>query len=170
MFATKMNTMKRTFFCLAGMLCIISLSAQEIRLTVNTSSDTLLAGHLIQITYNIENADLSGFVPPEFKGLTLVNGPQQSSSMQSINGVVRREASLSYLFAAEHAGEVVLQPAQLKSKGKVISCQRKTIHVLPNPGEKPDPRFPGWQPRPSNPEPQDSIQHIFRRGRKTHRL
>jgi hypothetical protein len=170
MFATKMHTMKRIFFCLAGMLCTLALAAQEIRLTVNTSSDTLLAGHLVQITYNIENADLSGFVPPDFKGLTLVNGPQQSSSMQSINGVVRREASLSYLFAAEQAGKIVLEPAQLKTKGKVISSPRRTIHVLPNPGEKPDPRFPGWQRRQAPPEPQDSIQHILRRGRKTHRL
>ncbi len=163
-------TMKSIFFLLWGLFSVLALDGQEIRFFVKTSSDTILAGHLVHITYAIENADLSGFVPPEFKGLTLVNGPQQRSSMQSINGVVRREASLTYLFAAEAPGEVILQPAQLITKGKTVESQRHSIWVLPNPREKPDPNFPGWRPRDDQPAPKDSMQEILRRGRKTHRL
>lgn len=153
-----------------GILFMLSLQAQEIRFEVSTSSDTLLEGHLLQVTYFVENADVSGFIAPDFKGLTLVNGPQHTSSMQSINGRVRREASLSYLFVAEHAGTISLEPAQLVTKEKNIATRRLSIVVLPNPGEKPDPRFPGWRPLQKDPAPQDSIQEILRRGRKSYRL
>ncbi len=130
-------------------------TAQEMRFFVQVSRDTILEGHLVQLTYQIENAKVEEFEPPTFEGFTLVAGPQQSSSMRILNGQVSRQASITYILASTSSGVFVLEPARLSLGDKVLECPRKTIVVLPNPGEIPDPQFPGYRPV-KQPEPPSS--------------
>lgn len=162
--------MMRHLLIISLLLVATCLKAQEFRFFAKVSSDTLLAGHLLQLTYIIENADLPRFQPPGFEGLTLVSGPQQSSSMQITNGVMRREASITYLLAAEKPGEIVLEPARIVMDGRELESQRLFITVLPNPGELPDPNFPGWRPKEQHRSAPDSIRELLGRDRRSFRL
>jgi hypothetical protein len=160
----------RIFLLLSLCLLLGRLDAQDVRFFAKVSSDTLLAGHLLQLTYTIEHADVDRFKPPSFDGLILVNGPQKSSSMQIANGVMRREASITYLLATQKPGEIVLEPARIVMEGRELECQRMYITVLPNPGELPDPQFPGWRPREQPRSAPDSIRERLGTHRRSYRL
>lgn len=157
---------------LIGLLLMTSLSlpAQEIRFSVRTSSDTLLEGHLLQLTYHIENAEARSFQPPDFHPFEIVSGPQQSTSMQIINGKVSRQASITYLLHARKPGSWLLPPARISAGDQSLECPGPAIVVRPNPAELPDPRFPGWKPKEARPEPGDSIREKLLGNRRSYRL
>ncbi len=163
--------MKR-LFSLALLLWMCSYSvAQDMRFFVEVSRDTILEGHLIQLTYHIENAKLDHFEPPAFEGFVRVAGPQQSSSMRILNGRVSRQANITYILASESAGVFALEPARLIVEDKILECPRKTIVVLPNPGEKPDPQFPGYRPleKPEKPS-DDPRQNLLKKGKRVYKM
>jgi hypothetical protein len=162
--------MRHVLFALLVCLGGPYAGAQDIRFFVKLSSDTLLAGHLLQVTYILENAELRGFQPPDFYPFSIVNGPQQSSSMRIVQGRMSQEASVTYLLAAETPGTWTLEPARIERDGKVLECPRRQVVVQPNPGELPDPRFPGWRPRQAPPPPGDTLREILRRNRPAYRM
>lgn len=154
---------------LLSCLAFSPLTAQEMSVDVRLSSDTLLAGHLLQVTFVVENAEVRDFAPPSFSGFALVSGPQRSSSMTMTNGKVRRETSITYLVAAESSGPQILEPARITLADREIRTPKRNVFVKPNPGEIPDPRFPGYRPREREPAPGDTLRQILK-GRKSYRL
>lgn len=162
--------MRHVLITLLIALGSLNARGQDIRFFVKLSSDTLLAGHLLQVTYILENAELRGFQPPDFHPFSIVNGPQQSSSMRIVQGRMSQEASVTYLLAAETPGTWTLEPARIERDGKVLECPRRQVVVQPNPGELPDPRFPGWRPRQAPPPPGDTLRDILRRNRPAFRM
>jgi len=163
--------MRQVLFALLVCLGSLNAQSQDIRFFVKFSSDTLLAGHLLQVTYVLENAELRGFTAPDFQPFAVISGPQQSSSMRIVQGRKSQEASVTYLLSAETPGTWTLEPARIESNGKILECPRRQIVVLPNPGELPDPRFPGWRPRQATPAPPgDTLRDILRRNRPAYRL
>lgn len=165
----KPTPMRLLLFLLLAGTAIRPLSAQELSLDVRLSSDTLLAGHLLQVTFVVENAEVRDFTPPSFEGFALVSGPQRSSSMTMTNGKVRRETSITYLLAAEQPGMRTLEPARIQLADREIRTPKRSVFVRPNPGEIPDPRFPGYRPREKEPAPGDTLRQILK-GRKSYRL
>lgn len=159
-----------SIICQLLALCHL-VNGQEARFFVEASRDTLLEGHLVQLTYHIENAELNEFTPPEFTGFDLVAGPQQSSSTRIMNGRVSRQASITYILASTRTGEFTLEPARLVSGDMTLECQRKSLVVLPNPGERPDPQFPGYRPRtkPSAPSA-DPRLNLLGKGKKVYKM
>ncbi len=147
------------------------VDAQDMRFFVETSRDTMLEGHLVQLTYHIENAEMNEFSPPEFIGFELVAGPQQSTSMQIVNGRISRQASITYVLVSIHAGQFILEPAKLVSGDKTLECPRKTLVVLPNPGDLPDPQFPGYRPatKPSAPSADPRLDGLGK-GKKVYKM
>lgn len=159
-------------FIICQLLALSHLvNAQEIRFFVEVSKDTLLAGHLVQLTYRIENAEMNEFTAPEFSGFELVAGPQQSSSTRIMNGRVSREASITYILASTEVGKFSLEPARLISGDKTLECPRKTLFVLPNPRDIPDPQFPGYRPRakPSTPSADPRLD-LLGKGKKVYKM
>lgn len=159
-------------FILCQLLALsYTVNAQDIRFFVNASRDTLLKGHLVQLTYHIENAEFNEFIPPEFAGFDLVAGPQQSSSTRIMNGRISRQASITYILASTRTGEFALEPARLVSGDMTLECQRKTLVVLPNPGELPDPQFPGYRPKAKPPAPSgDPRLDLLGKGKKVYKM
>lgn len=171
LYKQKRGMSSRFFSAVVLLLVGQILQAQDVRFFLNISRDTLLAGHLIQLTYHIENADSQGFEPPEFHGFTLVSGPRQSSSMQIMNGRVSRQATITYILVSQKEGTFMLEPARLTEGSKVLECPRKVVTVLPNPGEIPDPQFPGYRPRPQEDNgPLDPRRELLRKGRKVYKM
>jgi hypothetical protein len=89
-------------------------------------------GEQFEITYTI-SAQPSGFRPPEFKGLSLLGGPSQSSSssVQFINGKVTQSTTISYsyYFSASKPGTYTFEPAKATVDGKTYLSNGITIEV-----------------------------------------
>ncbi|MCX7986303.1 MAG: BatD family protein, partial [Bacteroidales bacterium] len=109
-----------------------SLLADNIQFTAS-GPRVVEVGEQFEITYTI-NAQPSGFRPPEFKGLSLIGGPSQSSStsIQYINGKVTQNVtfSYSYYFTATKAGTFTIDPAKATVDGKSYLSNSLTIEVV----------------------------------------
>ena len=160
----------RLFLLVFVFLISQSCLSQDVRFFIESSRDTILAGHLVELTYHIENAKSDRFEPPEFIGFTVLSGPQQSSSVQILNGKISKQATITYILASEDEGEFAIEPARLIMGDDIVECPRKTIVVLANPAELPDPQYPGYRPRVKQKEPLNPRQELLRKRKKVYKM
>ncbi len=103
-------------------------------ITFTASSKTMVeVGERFQIFYTL-NADGSGFTAPDFGTLSVISGPNRSSSssIQYINGRMSQSTELTFSFyvMATREGEVNIPPATIKVNGKTYKSNPLTIKVL----------------------------------------
>src|SRR5690606_36008664 len=75
------------------------------------------------------NGQAEKFHPPAFDGFRVVSGPNQSTSMRSINGKTTVSMSLGYRLVAEKAGNYTIQSAAVEANGKTIRSNALTVTV-----------------------------------------
>ena len=101
-------------------------------ISVLVSTDTLYEGNVIGVKYVIENL-VGDFQPPEFGPMTLVGGPNVSSSFSMINGDVKQSASYEYILRPEDVGDFVLDAAQVVTAEQNFVSDRVHVVVIDNP-------------------------------------
>jgi hypothetical protein len=125
--------MKQRFILLSLLLSFIllvifnSVFAQE--LTVSASKTKLAVGEQFQITYSL-NTSGNGFRHPSFNDFEVYSGPNQSTSMQIINGAMSQSVSYSFILAPRKEGTYTIIPASITVNGKKIESKSLTINVL----------------------------------------
>lgn len=112
---------------------LVTLNAQEsARISVSTSSDTILMGNFFEIKFTAENFD-GQFIPPPLDDFEIVGGPNQSSMMSIINGKVSKSASYSYYLKPYREGVFQIKSAKIAGEGQELSTLPIEIVVVPNP-------------------------------------
>lgn len=114
------------FFLLSNSL--LSLGA-AVNFTVKSSHEIVEEGQRIQITFTV-NASAGNFTPPSFPGFRLVQGPNQSNSMQIVNGRRSRSTSISYILQATELGDHKIGAASIKVDDKVYKTKPFTVKVI----------------------------------------
>ncbi|HXH17903.1 MAG TPA: BatD family protein [Chitinophagales bacterium] len=84
----------------------------------------------LQVTFTLENADGKNFRPPSFADFSVLSGPNQSTSMQFINGSMSRSVSYSYFLKPNKEGMLTIEPATIVVGGKTISSNPVTVEVV----------------------------------------
>ncbi|MDK2908457.1 MAG: hypothetical protein PWR20_24 [Bacteroidales bacterium] len=125
--------MKRLALLLISALSFIfGIKAQEVTFTASAPEEVEV-GQTFRVVFTV-NANGENFRGPDFKGFTVVSGPNvsQSSSFQFINGKMRQEYSQSYtyLINASLEGTFEVRPATIVVKGKTYQTQAVRIHVI----------------------------------------
>ncbi|MFT6334020.1 MAG: hypothetical protein ACJATI_000752 [Halioglobus sp.] len=104
--------------------------AQEFN--VQVTSDTILAGNILNITFTANN--IAGqFEGPDMQGLNVISGPNTSTSMSMINGDVTQTATYSYGVLCENIGDITILPAYFNTERETLETEPFSILVLPNP-------------------------------------
>ena len=118
------------FTYLSGLLALMlfSTSSMAQKLTASAPSQVQV-GQRFQVTWEL-NANGSGFVAPEITNFQVLGGPNQSTSMQYINGSMSQSISFSYVLRASQEGEFEIGPARIKSGGNVGESNSLTINVV----------------------------------------
>jgi len=116
--------------CCFFILC--QLSAQEQSFSMELSTDTVLIGNYIEVSYVLINID-GEFEGPDFEGFNIIGGPNTSSSMSSINGDVRKQKTYSYYIEPIEEGMINIGPAYLESEEQTLETSPKKLYVKPNP-------------------------------------
>ena len=107
-----------------------TMHAQSI--SVEVSSDSILLGNSIAVSYTIENAD-GEFEAPEFQNMQIVSGPNYSSSVQIVNGDMSSKKQISYILRPTEIGQYYIPPAYLEEDGQTLETDVFEINVYPNP-------------------------------------
>lgn len=117
---------------LIGVLAYTSI-AQEGQFSVAVSTDSLLMGNALEVTFSLKNVKGEQFEAPTFEGFEIVGGPNQSSSFQMVNGDVTQEMSYTYYLQPLDEGTFFIPPASIKTETGYLETQPLEVVVYPNP-------------------------------------
>lgn len=110
--------------------------------TVSVSNTTVAEGERFEVSFTFQGTDinsLSNFTPPNFGGLKVISGPNQSTSMQIINGNVSASRTLSYFLVATSVGKYTIGSATIDYRGEKLKTEPIQIIVTkgsPRPKEE----------------------------------
>lgn len=112
-------------FVLAG---IWRASAVEITFEASAKS-TVSVGERFQVSFALNNNG-SGFKAPSFTGFDILSGPNQSTSMQFVNGNMSQSLTYSFVLSATKEGVFTILPAKIKVNGVEIESNELKITVV----------------------------------------
>lgn len=101
--------------------------------TASVNNTTVAEGEPFEVSFTFQGTDinsLSNFVPPNFSGLKLISGPNQSTSMQIINGNVSASKTFSYILIATSLGKYTIGSASIEFKGEKLKTDPIQISVI----------------------------------------
>lgn len=126
-------SVKKFFF----LFLIFSLqSIQDSRaqtFTASVNSTKVSSEEQFEISFVFSGSDvnsISNFQPPKFNDFVILSGPNQSTSMQIINGVVSGSRSFSYYIQARSTGKFVIPSASIVHKNETLRTEPITIEVV----------------------------------------
>lgn len=99
---------------------------------IETSSDSVLVGNYIIVSFTAENLD-GQFEPPDFDGMKVISGPNVSNSVQIINGDKSSKATYTYHVQPPDVGRYTISPAYIVDDQSTVETVPLVINVYPNP-------------------------------------
>lgn len=103
-------------------------SSAEISFEASAKS-TVSVGERFQISFSLNNNG-SGFKAPSFAGFEILSGPNQSTSMQFVNGAMSQSLTYTYVLQASKEGTFTIAPAKIKVNGTEIESNELKITVV----------------------------------------
>lgn len=110
-----------------------SLAQNNPTFSVTISSDSVLLGNYLKVTFTLENAEGTAFESPNFEGFQVVSGPNMSSSYSMINGVVTQQVAYTYYVEPLDIGQYYITPASISTAETTLETMPITVNVYPNP-------------------------------------
>ncbi|MDP2387979.1 MAG: BatD family protein [Bacteroidota bacterium] len=114
-----------------GFLFVFLLVSAHIfaqKFTAQVSKNKLAVGEVFQLTFTI-NASASNFKAPNLTDYDVYSGPNQSTSMQIINGNMSQSISLSYLLSPKKEGKFTIGAASIVVSGTKLESNSIVIEV-----------------------------------------
>jgi len=105
------------------------LFAQDAKFTASVSSNQVGTGEQFQIDFSV-SANAENFNPPSFSGFQVLSGPNQSTSMTSINGNTTVSNAFSYILMPVKEGEFTIGAATIVVNGHRMSTNPIKIKVV----------------------------------------
>lgn len=111
-------------------LCLTCLSGFAQEFTAKLSRSEVGLGERVKVTYTLNGAKGKKFEQPSFPGFRLISGPNTSSSVQWVNGVVSSSQSFSFTIQAIELGQFKFEPAHVLVNDKKLSSEALEITVV----------------------------------------
>lgn len=127
-----MNRSSKIIFAI-GFLLLLGRGTFAQSFSASVQNTTVGTGETFQISFEFQGKDINGvrnFQAPDFRGLQVLSGPNQSTSMQIINGAVSASMGFVYYLRADNPGSITIGEASLSYKGKTYKTRPVTIKVV----------------------------------------
>lgn len=109
---------------------ITSLSAlAQVDFNAKVNKTTVQTGEQFLVEFRA-NTNFSKFEAPSFSHFSVLSGPNQSTSMQYVNGNMTSSKAYSYYLSANTEGTFVIGEAKIEVNGKVYSTKPIEIKVV----------------------------------------
>ncbi|MEO9003756.1 MAG: BatD family protein [Ginsengibacter sp.] len=116
------------------LLFVSSISLAQVQFSVVCPNKKIGKNDLVDIQFKVENASHVGsIIPPSFKDFNVVSGPNQQSSMSSINGKVTQYVSIGFSLQPKSPGKYIIGPATAEADGTEYKSKPVTITVTTDP-------------------------------------
>ncbi|MFA3782435.1 BatD family protein [Melioribacteraceae bacterium 4301-Me] len=110
---------------------IVQLKAQQF--TASVDRTTVGENETFQVDFTFSASDINGisnFKPPAFSNFKILSGPNQSTSMQFINGTSSASVTYSYILTPSSVGEFEIGQATVSYKGKNYFTNPLKVKVI----------------------------------------
>lgn len=97
--------------------------------TASVNNNPVAVGQQFQLSFRVEGAG-KNFQPPSLSDFQVLSGPNQSTSMQYINGNMSQSLTYSYILIASKEGTFRIGPASIEVNGKKITSSPLNIKVV----------------------------------------
>ena len=112
------------------LFAIYNISSAQIRFSASAPKAVALNQNF-QITFTIENGQPKTLTPPSFADFQVLGGPNESSSMQWINGKTSQSVSYSYVLRPKKEGTFKINKAGANIEGANMEANELSITVTP---------------------------------------
>ncbi|MDB5280463.1 MAG: hypothetical protein JWR61_5418 [Ferruginibacter sp.] len=111
------------FFCQCNVLA-------QVRFSASVSPAVIGKNETAELRLMVENAqDVQQIIPPSFKDFIVVSGPNQESSVETVNGVTRQTIGLTYELQPRAKGNFTIGEAVAKADGKTLKSNAVKLQV-----------------------------------------
>jgi hypothetical protein len=119
--------MKRIISILFFITALANISLAQ-KFSASASKTKVAVGETFQISFSL-NTNGSNYKAPNLNDFEVYSGPNQSSSMSLINGVMTQSFSLSYILAPKKEGKFTVGPASVIINGATVQSNALIIEV-----------------------------------------
>lgn len=155
-----MNLLLHRFFLLLIFCLPAFFAGAQVKYKASISPAQINKDEYATLRLDIENStNLQQFRPPSFKDFNIVSGPNEQTSMTSINGVTKVSRSISYVLQPKKAGKFIVGESAVVVAGKEYKCGATSLVVKNQSGRTPGGQAPGafthpfFDPMPEPPAP-----------------
>lgn len=142
--------------CLSSVILIAGPSVISVAqsLSASVSRNPVGLNEQFQLTFTL-NGSGSSFRAPALNDFMVLSGPNQSTSMQIINGAISQSLSFTYILQPKKEGTFKLGSATIESEGKTVSSPPFSIRVVAGSGGQ------SQQQKSQDDKPNISSNNIF---------
>ncbi|RKS55468.1 oxygen tolerance protein BatD [Gillisia mitskevichiae] len=120
--------MKLGIIILSFFLAISTISVAQVKFEAKASKNKLGVNERLRVDFEM-NKDGDNFIPPSFKGFTVVGGPNQAVSNSWINGKRTYSKTYSYFLAPTSRGRVTISQAEITIDGEIYKTTPIQVEV-----------------------------------------
>jgi len=111
----------------AQLFVTVVVNAQVV--TAQVSAKQVPVGQPFEYAITI-NTNPNSYAPPSFGGLSVMGGPNQSSSMQWVNGQTSTQLTLSWVLVAQKEGKYTIGVAEVNAGSTKYTTQAITVEAV----------------------------------------
>ena len=122
--------MKKLLFII---ILLLPLTLQGQSFTASVNENPVAENQQFQVTFTFSGKDINGldnFKPPAFGKFLVLSGPNQSTSIQFINGAQSASISYTYIVRTKGVGKYTLGKATIDYNGKTFETDPLQINVV----------------------------------------
>ncbi len=130
---------------IAVAMALSPVAAKSQTFTASVNKTTVSQNEQFEVSFTFSTSDVNGiknFRAPDFKDFVLLSGPNQSTSLQFINGAASGSMTYSYYLRCPSVGKFTIGSATLEYNGKEYSTNPITLDVIKG-APKPPPSAKG---------------------------
>ena len=108
---------------------IFAFAAKSQKFETQLSSNQIQVGQRLKVSY-VLNSKGTNFRGPKFYGFQVLSGPNQSTSMQIVNGNMSSSITYSYILQAVKEGTHTIKCAKIEAEGKALTSNDVNVRVI----------------------------------------
>jgi len=122
--------MIRRLFFITVLIGLVSIAAAQVSFRTVTDAKRVTLNGYFEIQFVLENGRGEELRAPDFQGLRVMGGPNQSMSTSIVNGVVSSKSTYGYVLQPTRLGKVTIGRASVKVQGKTYRTEPIIIEVI----------------------------------------
>ena len=133
-----MTLFRSILFAVVLFVLPATLSAQDVKISADVDKNPVAADEqfTLEVTVSTSGASARNLKMPDLGKFLILSGPNQSTSMQIINGTVTSSQSYSYVLQPREQGKFTIGPASVEVNGTAYRSNPIDITVTKAGGQK----------------------------------